>query len=369
MGNEDTRREILLHSARLNRDFPVSVYRNETGDFIIMHRSLREVFDSIDSSLKPVEKEPVQIPIPPNDRSTLWVFRQDLVFNNGEVVWGIGSISNNEIATRPNLLREMFRPDIALNRAFDNAVLRWMRFELKVNDRIVRWFYGSESMDMRGAMPVTERNLTEVMASSKPAPFDPRGNGAAANRQAQPANPGQAPYGMQNTGGMPPQANPNAAQMMPGYRSPAPAPVPGNMGGMQPGYRQQSPAPAPAGPGNDRPVYGGNAAGQNPQAAAGGVNRTPPAAQAPTPPSGPEGAGETKAEAKNPMVRRVYFDHDRSQTRVETDMGSMLYSPDTHQWTGETLKPSEVPDLRRLADDASRLLGSDIAVFRGMLGI
>ena len=318
--SEDTRREITLHSTRLNRDFPVCVYRSESGDYVVMHRSLREVFDSIEQDSRPIEKEPVQLPVPANDTSTLWVFRQDLVFSNGSVIWGIGSISKNEMAKRPNLIRDMFRPDIAINRAFDNAVLRWLRFELKAGDRIVRWFYGSESMDMHGAIPVTERNLTDVMASAKNAPFnDPGGQARSAP--------------------------------VPGYRPvnqavPVPAPVPGAVQQAQ-GLRPPAGNPAQGLANGVMQTQGFVPAGNVPQAAASGNTNRMQGYSAPV-----------------PDVQRVYFDLNRMQTRVDTSLGTMWYSPDTHQWTGDTLNPASV-DIGRVMTEASRLFGRDISDYRG----
>ena len=351
--SEDTRMEITLHSTRLNRDFPVCVYRTGSGDFVVMHRSLREVFDSMEPDAKPIEKAPVQLDIPANDTSTLWVFRQDLVFGNGSVIWGIGSISKNEMAARPNLIRDMFRPDIAVNRAFDNAVLRWLGFELKSGDDIVRWFYGSESMDMRDAIPVTERNLSMVMANAGPAGFSapdsaPGGvqapqaqvfrNGADSGFEYRPVNQTMTTPAPQPMSGFTPRAGEQAPvqnrtsqpQPMPGFTPPAgaQASVQGRVPAQAPVPAQTAnTAPAPAGSTNRAPVY-----------------RVPA-----------------------PDVLRVYFDLSRMQTRVETSLGTLWYSPDTRQWTGDTLNPASI-DIGKVTLEASRLLGMDISEYRGNAG-
>lgn len=332
--NEDTRREIILHSTRLNRDFPVCVYRTEGGDFVIMHRSLREVFDSIGQDARPVEKAPVMLDIPANDTSTLWVFRQDLVFGNGSVIWGIGSISKNEMATRPNLIRDMFRPDIAINRAFDNAVLRWLGFELKAGDAIVRWFYGSESMDMRGAIPVTERNLSGVLANAGPTAFGSPGSMPAG---------AQAPQAQEARNG----ANPGAEYRPVNQAMMSPAPVQGPAQPQQaPGFAPQAGAQVPAQANGHAQAPAPRQAENNPPVSAGNANRAP------------------VYRVPVPDVYRVFFDLSRMQTRVDTSLGTMWYSPDTHQWSGDTLNPASV-DIGKVTLEASRLLGMDISEYRG----
>ena len=263
------------------------------------------------------------------------------IYSVGELTWDEYNASGKDSVLRKN-------PNAyALNRCFDKWFIRYMEFEVSAD--YAGKIYSDAEIPIGSAVPISGRNLTRDMEQAekmqeKKEPEEkqekrmqentPAASVKSAHGLVLPA--GQA--GVESTAGTNTLMNP-LIHLGGGEGVPAPMPAPFAVPQGMPGVV--------IGPGNL------------------------PGALKPAAVSEPEpvqiSAQEPAQGSPQLEVIKCEYDFANAAALVITNQGTLLYSSVTSpSWKGVTLDPQKVPDLSKLYESASKMIGMPLDQFSGI---
>ena len=352
---------MKIRSKRTDLSYEAVVYAKPnpaTGaeDLILRHTFLQSVYDSLMIHGK-VRFHPVRKAFEngsPVVESYSFYDIDNGIYSVGELTWDEYNASGKDSVLRKN-------PNAyALNRCFDKWFIRYMEFEVSAD--YAGKIYSDAEIPIGSAVPVSGRNLTrdveqaEKMQESK-AQEEKQEKQLKENT---PADSAENVQGMVYPAAQSPAENANATNTLlnplihlgGGERIPAFA---GNIPAA-PAFSIPMPAPFTVPQGTSSVVIGpGNL----------------PGALKPAAVSKPEPSQNSTQElaGSSPQIEVIKCEYDfaNAAALVITNQGTLLYSSVTSPpWKGVTLDPKKVPDLSKLYESASKMIGMPLDQFSGI---
>lgn len=396
---------ILLFSKKTGYFYPAEIYAKDMGngriDYIILHRSLKEIYVSLPDNDRP---ERVITPFDLTKwNNTCLLLAMECKLGNISAIGEMTGLEWQDACNKDDLITAKNPIAICSNRAFDKAFIQYMQFFLQQNGAMLNSrLYSSAEVSIVGAQPVNvgspqgtqyaqsvQAPAQEYVPQQGPAPaqnlppeqqmptqppvptggyegyqptqYQPSGqNQGAVQAPAQNVGQGQAPAQDQ---GQPPMYAPHQ-NAQPAYQN-------GNRkqgNNSRQSQKQDATRQGTKGQGNGQYKQSNN---QQANSAKGNGNRGN-AGNPTQPPAAPQGNTGTHGQQQPPMQAQplrpaiidIDYDFASKVSRVCTEAGILTFDPAKKLWFCDVM-PAQTVDLQWLYNEASKEVGQPFETFCG----
>ena len=352
---------MKIRSKRTDLNYEAVVYakpNQATGaeDLILRHTFLQSVYDSLMTHGKVrfrPERKAFETGSPVVEAYSFYD-TDNGIYSVGELTWDEYNASSKDSVLRKN-------PNAyALNRCFDKWFIRYMEFEVSAD--YAGKIYSDAEIPIGSAVPISGRNLTRDVEQAEKmqettTPEEKQEKRMQENTPAASVKNAQGvvlPAGqasVESTAGTSTLMNPlihlGGGEGIPAFTGNIPA---------APTFHIPMPAPFAVPKGSPGVVIGpGNLPGVLKPAA---VSKPEPVQSS---------TQEPVQGSPQPEVIKCEYDFANAAALVITNQGTLLYSSVTSpSWKGVTLDPQKVPDLSKLYESASKMIGMPLDQFSGI---